>query len=59
MGDGVLHRVQLIEHSQDTEDLRDAGMEKEDLGPMMFTFYKVEVFVFLLYMPLRQSCYSD
>ena len=39
MGDGVRHRVQLIEHSQDTEDQRDAGMEKEGLGPMMFTSY--------------------
>ena len=38
MEGGVRHRVQFIEHLQDTEDQRDAGKAKEDLGPMMFIF---------------------
>ena len=31
----------LIEHMADTGDQTDVGMEKEDLGPMMSTSWKV------------------
>jgi len=36
--DGVLQQDMLIEHMENTADLTDVGMEKEDLGPMMSTF---------------------
>ena len=36
--DGVLQQDMLIEHMENTGDLTDVGMEKEDLGPMMSTF---------------------
>ena len=35
---GVRQRSMLIEHLADTGDQRDVGMEKEDLGQMMFMF---------------------
>ena len=38
MADGVLRRDTLIEHIANTGDLEDVGMEREDLGPMTFTF---------------------
>ena len=36
--DGVHQRSMLIARMENTGDLRDVGMEKEDLGPMMFMF---------------------
>lgn len=35
---GVRQRSMLIEHMENTGDLTDAGMEKEDRGLMMFMF---------------------
>ena len=34
----MLRRDTLIEHIANTGDLEDVGMEREDLGPMTFTF---------------------
>ena len=36
--DGVPHLDSPIERTEDTEDLRGAGMEREDLGQTLFTF---------------------
>ena len=36
--DGVRLPNMLIAHMENTGNLTDVGMEKEDLGPTMFTF---------------------
>ena len=38
MGDGVHQRDSRIARMENTGDLTDVGMEKEDLGRMMSTF---------------------
>jgi len=37
MGDGVQHHAQLIEPMVNMEKQRSVEMEKEDLGPTMYT----------------------
>lgn len=41
MGDGARHRGVGIEHTLDTENQTNVGMEKADLGPITFMFCEV------------------
>ena len=41
MADGVRQQSTPIERMEDTEEVKDVGMEREDLGQMTFTFCEV------------------